>query len=236
MNRGQVIVVEGIIGAGKSSFSKELASALGEGTLYQQEPDEKNNANPYLASFYNDSSRWAYTMQTHLLQMRYKMHLNAQWHSMTTGNFSVLDRSYFGDTAFANLQLEMGDMTQDEFDTYQSIYHAMTASVLLPTFCIHLNVRPSIAQSRIVARMEKQTGRKCESAIELQYLESLRVHEDNVVNALDKQGVRVLSIDWNEDRSDPLLRRDMVLAMAEYIKNYDTPIHNNLLDLHRRTV
>ena len=39
MNRGKVIVVEGIIGAGKSSFSRELASQLGDGTLYLREPD-----------------------------------------------------------------------------------------------------------------------------------------------------------------------------------------------------
>ena len=236
MERGRVVVVEGIIGAGKSSFSKELSAHLGENTLYLQEPDEKNNANPYLSKFYKDPSRWAYTMQTHLLQMRYKMHLNAQWHSMTTGDFAVLDRSYFGDTAFANLQLSMGDMTQEEFDTYQSIYHAMTASVLLPTFCVHLKVNPKVAQQRINSRMLAQTGRKCESAISLKYLEDLEFHENNVVDALGRQGVRVLTIDWNEDRGNPDLRHDTIFMIAEYIKNFETGSDNCLLDLHRRAV
>ena len=235
MSRGKVVVVEGIIGAGKSSFSRELADELGEDTLYLQEPDEKNNSNPYLADFYRKPGRWAYTMQTHLLQARYKMHLHAQWHAMTTGNTSVLDRSYFGDTAFARLQLSMGDMSQNEFDTYQSIYHAMTASVLLPTVCVHLQVDPKVAQQRIVRRMEDQTGRRCENAIDLKYLSDLKTEEDKVVNTLGTQGVRVLSLDWNEDRNDPGLRHDLIRGIADYITEYQPP-GDMFLDLHRRTI
>ena len=235
MSRGKVIIVEGIIGAGKSSFSKELAYELGNDALYLQEPDEKDNANPYLANFYDKPGRWAYTMQTHLLQARYKMHLHAQWHAMTTGQDAVLDRSYFGDTAFARLQLSMGDMTSDEFNTYQSIYHAMTASVLLPNICVHLQVEPEIAQHRIARRMQEQTGRSCEDAIDLQYLKDLKVEEGKVIKALEAQGVRVLTMDWNEDRNDPILRQDMIKGIATYIQDYQPP-GDMFLDLHRRTI
>ena len=235
MSRGKVIVVEGIIGAGKSSFSRELAKQLGDNTLYLREPDEQDNANPYLSDFYSMPKRWAYTMQTHLLQARYKMHLNAQWHAMTTGNDAVLDRSYFGDTAFARLQLNMGDMSQREFDTYQSIYHAMTASVLLPTVCIHLQVSPKVAQQRIVRRMEDQTGRRCEDVISLKYLEDLAEEEERVIQALDAQGVRVLNLPWDEDRNDPNLRQDTIRGISTYINNYQPP-GDMFLDLHRRTI
>lgn len=235
MNRGKVVIVEGIIGAGKSSFSKELAYELGNDTLYLQEPDEKDNANPYLANFYEKPERWAYTMQTHLLQARYKMHLHAQWHAMTTGKNAVLDRSYFGDTAFARLQLSMGDMSRDEFDTYQSIYHAMTASVLLPNVCVHLQVEPWVAQQRIIRRMQEQTGRTCEDAIDLQYLKDLKTEEEKVIQALESQGVRILTLDWNEDRSDPVLRQDTIKGIATYINDYQPP-GDMFLDLHRRTI
>ena len=222
MTRGNVIVVEGIIGAGKSSFSKELAEQLGSQTLYLKEPDEENDANPYLASFYSVPSRWAYTMQTHLLQARYKMHQNAQWHAMTTGASAVLDRSYFGDTAFAKLQLEMGDMSQDEFNTYRGIYHAMTSTLTLPDFCIHLNVSPEVSRERIAKRMQQQTGRECESVIELEYLQKLQKHENNVVKALERQGVKVLTLDWDKDRDSPGLRKDMIYAISDYILNYES--------------
>ena len=234
MNRGKVIVVEGIIGAGKTSFSKELAEKLGGNTLYLQEPDEENNANPYLKDFYEDQKRWAYTMQTHLLQERYKMHLYAQWHAMTTGGYAVLDRSYFGDTAFARLQLSTGTMTQREFDTYQSIYHAMTSSVLLPTVCVHLLVSPKVAQRRIQNRMEVQTGRKCENVIDLEYLQALTCEEQQTVDTLEKQGVRVLALRWDEDRSRQSDRSAVITGIAEYIKGHEPP--DMFLDLHRRTI
>ena len=155
MNQGKVTIVEGIIGAGKSTFSKELAKALGEDTLLLLEPDEKNNANPYLSSFYENQERWAFTMQIHLLQARYKMHLNAQWHTMNGNGNAVLDRSYFGDTAFARLQIRNGVMTENEFETYRGIYHSMTSTVLLPNFCVHLIVDPNVAIQRIKNRISK---------------------------------------------------------------------------------
>jgi len=235
MGRGKVIIVEGIIGAGKSSFTRELAAEFGDDTLHLQEPDEKNDANPYLADFYASQRRWSYTMQTHLLQARYKMHLHAQWHAMTTGENAVLDRSYFGDTAFARLQLKMGDMSQREFDTYQSIYHTMTAHVLLPNVCVHLRVSPKVAQQRIIRRMEDETGRRCEDVISLQYLQDLSVEEEKVVKVLEAQGVKVLNLPWDEDRNDPSSRHETIRGIADYIADYEPP-GDMFLDLHRRTV
>ena len=235
MQRGKVIIIEGIIGAGKSSFTRELAAEFGTGTLHLQEPDEKNNANPYLADFYTSQQRWSYTMQTHLLQARYKMHLHAQWHAMTTGENAVLDRSYFGDTAFARLQLKMGDMSQREFDTYQSIYHAMTAHVLLPNVCVHLRVSPEVARQRIIRRMEDETGRRCEDVISLQYLQDLSIEEEQVVKVLEAQGVKILNLPWDEDRNDASSRHEMIRDIAGYITQYQPP-GDMFLDLHRRTV
>ena len=234
MLRGKVVVVEGIIGAGKSSFSEELSGFLGGDTLYLREPDEKDGGNPYLADFYEDQSRWAFTMQTHLLQKRYKMHLHAQWHAMTSGANAVLDRSYFGDTAFARLQVKTGTMTADEFKTYQGIYHAMTASVLLPTVCVHLEVSPEISARRIKKRMEARTGRTCESAIDLEYLYDLQQEENIMVDTLQRQGVKTISVPWNADRSSTYDRLPIITEVANEILDYRPA--DMFLDLHRRTI
>jgi deoxyadenosine/deoxycytidine kinase len=65
--RPKMIAIEGLIGSGKSSLTRELGPALGKNTLVLMEPDEKDNANPYLADYYTDGPRWAAIMQTHLL-------------------------------------------------------------------------------------------------------------------------------------------------------------------------
>ena len=149
-----VVIVEGLIGSGKSTFCKELAKELGQGTLLLLEPDEEADANPYLADYYGSPERWSFTMQCHLLSARYRMHQHAQWHSMQGYGHSILDRSYFGDTAFANLQLSSGLMSPREFDTYRSLYQAMTASVLHPQVCVYLDVTTDTAQRRISVILE----------------------------------------------------------------------------------
>jgi deoxyadenosine/deoxycytidine kinase len=234
MKMGKVVIVEGLIGAGKSSLSQELAGALGDKTLLLMEPDEKDDANPYLASFYEDQDRWAFTMQAHLLQARYRMHLQAQWHAMNKYGDAVMDRSYFGDTAFARLQLAMGAMSTKEFDTYKSLYHAMTASVLLPNVCVRLLVSPEVAAHRIHRRMELQTGRKCENVISLKYLEDLDTEISHVTDVLRHQGVTILDVPWDVERNTEGDRKQAVDGLASRIQ--EVRAMNPLLDYHRRTL
>jgi len=230
----KVVIVEGLIGAGKSSLSKELGEALGEGTLTLMEPDEKDNANPYLASFYENQERWAFTMQVHLLQARYMMHLQAQWHAMNKQGHAVLDRSYFGDTSFARLQVKTGGMTADEFETYRSIYHAMTASVLLPSVCVRLVVSPEVAAERIRKRMELQTGRTCENVIDINYLRELDREITHMTNVLTDQGVQTIHVPWDADRGTREARVNSVNEIVAQI--LESQPKDLFLDLHRRTL
>ncbi len=230
----KVVIVEGLIGAGKSSLTKELGAALGRNTLTLMEPDEQDNANPYLASFYENQERWAFTMQVHLLQARYMMHLQAQWHAMNKQGNAVLDRSYFGDTSFARLQVKTGAMTEDEFETYRSIYHAMTASVLLPSVCVRLVVSPEVAAERIRKRMELQTGRTCENVIDIGYLRDLDREITHMVGVLTGQGVHTIHVPWDADRRSASDRVEAVREIASQITECQPK--DLFLDLHRRTL
>jgi len=230
MNTSKVIIIEGIIGAGKTTFSNLLANELNG--LWLREPDEKNG-NPYLEKFYTNQTRWALTMQLHLLNMRYRMHLNAQWTHINMNKNVVIDRSYFGDTAFARLQLNNGSLTVDEFNTYTMCYQNMTSNVLLPQICIYLDIKPEIASERISKRMAIETGRICENAIDIDYLKKLEIEEKHVIDTLQKMGVYVIKLDWDIDRN---LDEIMVIIkdIANKIKNYKVP--DMFLDLHRKTM
>ena len=226
---GKVVITEGIIGVGKTTFSEALSKHLD--AQWMREPDEKCG-NPYLARFYEDPKRWALTMQLHLLNTRYRMHMHAQWCTMQSNTNVVIDRSYFGDTAFANLQLQMGTLTQDEYDTYSMSYHNMTSSVLLPQVCIYLDVDPYVSQQRVQKRMEEQTGRKCETAIDLDYLLNLQIHQDQVISTLRNQGVTIIELNWNEDKTFEEI--DVCAkSVAKDIMNIPT---HAFLDLHKRTI
>lgn len=195
----KVIIIEGIIGAGKTTFAKALGKALGPNALTLLEPDEKEGANPYLADYYTDPKRWSFTMQAHLLGLRYRMHQHAQWHALNNHGHAILDRSYFGDTCFAHIQVKRGLMSQHEYETYCNLYKAMTASVMLPSVVINLNVKPETALARISKRMSEQTGRQCEATIPIDYLEELDDEIDRMCNVLADSGVDYARFDWNSE-------------------------------------
>jgi len=128
----------------------------------------------------------------------------------------------------------MGLMSEREFGTYSKLYHAMTASVMLPTICLRTLISPETAIKRIEGRMEKETGRKCESAISLDYLRGLDREIDHMVAVLRNQGVTVMDMPWDEDRDTPEIRKAAVEGIAARIRGLEPP--DFFLDLHRRRV
>jgi deoxyadenosine/deoxycytidine kinase len=233
-----VTIVEGIIGVGKSTVSQELGKALEKisekPSLVLMEPDEKDNANPYLVDFYKNPARWAFTMQIHLLSRRYQMHERAQWACLDEAGHVVLDRSYFGDTAFARLQIKNGDMEEREFETYTKLYHNMQAHVLKPTVCLRLLVSPETAIERINRRLFEREGRQCESGITIQYLQDLDDEITHMANVLRQQGVLILDVPWDVERDNADAREKAVQSLARRIHSY-RPV-DPFLDLHRKTV
>lgn len=230
--RHKNVAVVGLIGSGKTTLSQELAQTLG--ALWLSEPDEKNDTNPYLADYYKEPVRWAFTLQVHMLGLRLRQQLHAQWHVMNGMGNAVLDSSYWQDTAFARLQLRTGLMSEREFQTYSSIYQAMTASVMLPSILIRVLTSPEVCQNRVRKRMEKETGRKCESVIDLSYLQGLETEIDHMVNVLRAQGVTVMDVPWDTDRDTPESRSAAIEALAHRIQSLSPP--DFFLNQHRRTL
>ena len=230
---GLVIIVEGLIGAGKSTFSAELGAALGPNTLTLMEPDERGG-NPYLGDFYTDKARWAFSMQVHLLAARYQMQLAAQWHAMSGRGHAVLDRSFYGDTCFARMLNRSADITDREYETYRTLYRAMTASVLLPSVCVHLRVDPEVAAERIRHRISEREGRRSEAVIDLGYLTALDEEIGRTVRVLLDRGVKVLDVPWNQDRADPVERSWPVANLAAAIGSASG--EDPLLQHHTRVI
>lgn len=230
----KAIIIEGPIGSGKSVLTKELAKALGVNTLVLMEPDEKDDANPYLALYYEQPARFAFTMQVHLLSLRYEMHMLAQSYSMNGQGHSICDRSYYGDTCFAKLQLKLGFMTHREFNTYSRLYHNMTRHVLHPNICVRLLVSPETCLERIQKRSIEQTGRACESGIDKDYLVQLDEEISNMTKILRQHGVVVFDIPWDANRDTPELRESAIKGLVSRI--VEVHPQNRFLSFHGRII
>jgi len=103
MSKHKVVIVEGIIGVGKSEFSRELARALGEGAFDIHEADQETAPDSLWNEFYaemqeDDETKWknfATLFQLDQLSRRFRQHNLAQWWVMSGRGSAILDRSYF---------------------------------------------------------------------------------------------------------------------------------------------
>lgn len=178
---GGVIIVEGNIGAGKSTFAQQLAKALGGEYL----PEPADGTNPYLEDYYRDPARWAFEMQMFLLTRRFRAQRYAQSKVRHAGGrFVVLDRSYYGDVCFANVQRQLGYFSQRDYDTYLCHHTDMKTQLEPPAMAIFLNASVDVCKARIDKRMSEKAGRACESDIDLAYLRSLEAEIHKLAESL----------------------------------------------------
>lgn len=161
-----LIFVEAIIGAGKTTFSREISKRLNLRLL--EEPVETN---PYLEKFYKDPKQYAFGMQMFLLHQRYAMHQLGSYEAVGVGGYSgvILDRSLPGDRVFAKLHYEAGNINELDWNTYEMAHLIMCRSLLPPTLLIFLDVQPETAFQRMKVR-----SRSSESEVPLDYLIKLR--------------------------------------------------------------
>ena len=121
----KMIIIEGNIGAGKSTLTKQLAEKLNARAFY--EPVESN---PYLEDFYKDPKKYALPMQFYLMSVRYEMHQQGIEHTWRTGQTCIFDRSIYGDYVFAKKNWLDGNMSDLDFENYNKmVFTTVTSTV-----------------------------------------------------------------------------------------------------------
>lgn len=190
------VIIEGNIGVGKSTFARMLGDTLrasGIPAEYLPEPDEKTN--PFLAEYYKAPAETAYKMQMHLLHQRFKSTRYAQAAALAGKGWFILDRSYFGDICFANVQSRLGFFSPAEAESYLDAHRNMREFLEPPTCAIFLDATPETCARRIGIRQ-----RTCEADIDLGYLQSLDGEIRALAGVLDRR-CPVWRLDWDGDAS-----------------------------------
>lgn len=194
-------IVEGNIGAGKSTFLKLIKDRLPAQIVY--EPHKKwqsvQGGENLLDKFYQDTKRWAYTFQSYAFVTRI---LEQQNNAKTNKHGSqVLERSVYSDRyCFAKNCFEMGTISSLEWNLYQEWFEWLVTNYApKPTGFIYLKTDPQVCFDRL-----KKRARHEESSIPYSYLSSLHdKHEDWLVDkkdiALYLKDTPVLILDCNND-------------------------------------
>src|SRR5512139_4335602 len=141
LEKCRYIVVEGPIGAGKTSLARQLAEAVHGETLF-----ERPEANPFLARFYEDMARYALPTQLTFLfqridQLRGVGQLDMFRHA-TVGDF-LLDK----DPLFARLNL-----SDAEFRLYEKVYSHLKPQTPAPDLVIYLQAPVETLVERVQRR------------------------------------------------------------------------------------
>ena len=153
----QYVVIEGVIGAGKSSLARLIAERQGSQLVL-----EEFDANPFLARFYEDRARWAFQTQLSFLASRFRqqqsLHTRDLFHQST-----VSDYAFDKDRIFARINL-----SGDELQLYESLYTLMQPTTPVPDLIIYLQS----STERLMKNIRKR-ARSYEDNMDESYIEAL---------------------------------------------------------------
>jgi deoxyadenosine/deoxycytidine kinase len=135
------IVVEGPIGAGKTSLARVMSERTG-GAALLEDPD----ANPFLPGFYQDRARYALPTQLYFLFQR-ATQVRALSQPDLFARLTVADFMIDKDPLFARLTL-----SDDEFALYRQVYAQLKPQAPAPDLVIYLQATPETLVERVRRR------------------------------------------------------------------------------------
>ena len=157
MRQKNYIVVEGPLGAGKTSFAMLLAEKIHGKTIL-----EETEGNPFLANFYKDPMKFAFQTQLFFLLRRFQKQEEINQIDIFK-RVVISDFLFDKDRIFARLNLD-----DREFSLYEQIFHLLKVRILKPNLVIFLQARTDILKERI-----KKRDRNYEKSIHIKYLDQI---------------------------------------------------------------
>jgi len=213
-------IVEGNIGAGKSTFMRMLHNNLQMPVMY--EPVHRwqsiGGSHNVLEKFYQDSQRWAYTFQSYAFLTRI---IEQEHHARThKKGMQILERSVFSDRyCFAQNCYEQGIMSELEWQMYTDWFSWLVEEhVPRPNGFIYLSCPVSKCYDRL-----KKRNRFEEVAVTTEYLQRLHdKHEAWLVQkkeiAASLAGVPVLVLDCSvEFETIPAIQEQLCAQVSAFM-------------------
>ncbi len=151
------IVVEGVIGVGKTSLCKLLKEKLGGMSVL-----ENFESNPFIRDFYKSQKEFAFKTQLFYLISRFKQHLELPLPDLFNSPL-IVDYLFEKDRIFATVNLD-----DNELDLYNTLWEVLAPKIKPPQLVVYLQA----STERLLRNIAKR-NRDYEKNISREYLEAL---------------------------------------------------------------
>ncbi len=174
------IVIEGNIGAGKTSLVKKIAHDFHARTVLERFED-----NPFLPRFYENQERYSFPLELSFLADRYNQVKNELNSLDLFSEFMIADYYFMKSLIFASRTLQ-----DDEYALYKQLFNIIYQQVPKPDLYVYLHS----SVKRLLNNIELR-GRDYEKSIPSDYLESI---QDAYFNFFKQQNqLKIIIIDNN---------------------------------------
>ncbi|QKJ62538.1 2-amino-4-hydroxy-6-hydroxymethyldihydropteridine diphosphokinase [Flavobacterium sp. M31R6] len=192
LNQYNYIAIEGNIGAGKSTLALKMAEDFNAKTVLERFAD-----NPFLPKFYEDQSRYAFSLEMSFLADRYQQLSDDLSQFDLFKDFIIADYHIFKSLLFSKITLE-----EDEFRLYRTLFDIIYKEMPKPDLYIYLYQNTNRLLQNIKTR-----GRSYEQDITADYLE--KINKGYLEYIKTQTDLNVLIIDVSD--------RDFVNNQEDYL-------------------
>lgn len=196
------IVVEGNIGAGKTTLATMLAKDHQARLILEQFDD-----NPFLPKFYEDRDKYAFPLEMSFLAERYsQLQSELAKNDLFFPNL-VSDYNFLKSLIFAKANLQA-----DEFELYTRLFHIINDALPKPDLLVYLYHPIHRLQENI-----RKRGRNYEQSIPDDYLERIQTSYFEFFKQLSQQRILILDVGEN---NFPVVEEDYAKIMAVLAREY----------------
>lgn len=193
------LVIEGNIGAGKTTLAKMLSADLNSRLILEGFSD-----NPFLPKFYSDPAKYSFPLELSFLAERYSQ-LKTDLANRDLFHEQTISDYYF----MKSLIFARNTLAPDEYNLYRKFFDIIYERLPKPDLYVYLH----LPENRLIENIRSR-GREYEQSIEQNYLKTIREGYFSFFSQQTNFPVLIIdtsNIDFVKKEADYLLIKDSIL-------------------------